>query len=304
MRDLLLAVLFLVALAGGGVHALLHSLRVTQPSLKCARTPFNTPSSRFMSDSKLSDEEKVKLDSRYNKLIGTFIKCTFSGFGDVEGMSCNIELQKDFAVKFSGGLDTPKPGFWRALKLDNGNEVVEATQPVFAEYMFYFDLWEPNLVWKGTLDLENMKVTDGEVFANKKRFGLIPYQDSIATFSGDILPIADKAKMRAMPTFAAQRFVPPNDFEDPMDMKRYPELFEPSYVEWWFEAEDALARGLPAPPRPQTFFSPPEMSSKGAYMEEESARRSDDLTAVREMGKKSGKGNKGSKGMSVKKTTE
>lgn len=293
MRDLLLTVLLLVALARG--VALLHSLPSTQSSLKNPRT-FSTPTRRFSSDSNLSDEEKENLDNRYNKLIGTFIQCSFSGFGDIDGMTCNIELQKDFAVKFSGGLDTPKPGFWRALKLENGKEAIEATQPVFPEYMFYFDLWEPNLVWKGTLDLVNMKVTDGEVVANKKRWGLFPYQDSIATFKGDILPISDKPKMR-IPTFAAQRFVPPNDFEDPRDMKRYTELFEPEYVDWWFDNEDAMARGSQSPLRPKSFFSPPGMSGSTAYIEDEGrSKRENDLTAVRQSGK--GKKGKGSKGMS------
>jgi len=39
-------------------------------------------------------------------------------------------------------------------------------------------------------------------------------------------------------------------------MKRYPELFDPEFVEWWFSVEDALARGDTPPPRPKAFFSP------------------------------------------------
>jgi hypothetical protein len=49
---------------------------------------------------------------------------------------------------------------------------------------------------------------------------------------------------------------PPDDFLSPNDMKRYPEIFAPEFVDWWFSVEDALARGETPPSRPKAFFVP------------------------------------------------
>lgn len=32
-------------------------------------------------------------------------------------------------------------------------------------------------------------------------------------------------------------------------MKRYPEIFDPEYVDWWFAVEEALGKGETPPPR-------------------------------------------------------
>jgi hypothetical protein len=128
--------LFLLLLIERGANALLH-------------TTTRTLSSRRFLSTVPDDTEKSELDKGYEQLYDCYIQCTFSGFNGLRDMPCNIELQKEFKVKFSGGLDSPEPGFWRAIRLDNGNDIIEATQPVFAEYMFYLDLWEKTLMWKG-----------------------------------------------------------------------------------------------------------------------------------------------------------
>ena len=47
--------------------------------------------------------------------------------------------------------------------------------------MFFFDLDEPTLLWRGIIDKTNKKIIDGVVIANKKRFGIFPYTLTLST---------------------------------------------------------------------------------------------------------------------------
>jgi hypothetical protein len=70
-----------------------------------------------------------------------------------------------------------------------------------------------------------------------------------------------------LPQFSEQRFDPPDDFDSPYDMERYPELFNPKFVKWFFESEAALGEGKEAPRRPQAFWVP----EKGSGVDDEEA---------------------------------
>ena len=151
------------------------------------------------------DVAKQELDGRFEKLVGTFVRTRFSGFDGLTDMTCNMELMTNFAVKFSGGIDSYLPGYWRAVVLDSGEERLEISHPVLPEMMFFFDLTEPNILWKGKLDMKSMTVTGGEISATKKRFGLIPYTETLGSFSGDLLPISEKTKGEKAPKFSNQK---------------------------------------------------------------------------------------------------
>ena len=119
-------------------------------------------------------------------LTGYKMLCTFNGFG-VENMTCGIELKEKFEVQYSLGISSEGPGFWRIVKYDDGKEVIEATQPIGPTYMFLFELWESPIIWRGDIDLKNMKILNGEAITTKKRFGLFPYNERIATFEATLL---------------------------------------------------------------------------------------------------------------------
>ena len=72
--------------------------------------------------------------------------------------------------------------------------------------MLFFDLWEPTLIWRGKLDIANNKVVDGEVITNKKRFGLFPYTETLATFTAELLVPGRKLPTVDLPKFSEQRF--------------------------------------------------------------------------------------------------
>ena len=218
------------------------------------------PQSRIASGSRLHSSTKqianaADLPKGATDLTGYTMDVTFTGF-NAYNMTCAIGLKEKFQVEFSRGLLSPKPGFWRVIGYDGGAEMIEATQPVSAEYMFFFDIWEPTILWRGTIDKANMKVKDGIVITNKKRFGVIPYTETLATFSANLLPPGFVLPELKTAKFSDQVFVPPIDFDDPNDMKNFPELFDPEFVSWWFSVEDALARGERPPERTKKSFLP------------------------------------------------
>lgn len=180
---------------------------------------------------------------------------TFTGF-NAENMNCGITLKPKFEVEFSRGVLAAKPGFWRIIGYDQGKEYVEATQPVTAEYMFFFDITEPSILWRGSIDKVNMKVTDGVVITQKKRLGIFPYTETLATFTADILSPKENLPDVRVPKFSDQVLLPPANFIDPNDMKQFPEIFDPDFVKWWFANEDAVAKGLPPLSRPKAFWVP------------------------------------------------
>lgn len=203
--------------------------------------------------------------------------CTFTGFG-TENATCALVLKPNFKVEYSRGISSYSEGFWRVIKMTDGKEVVEATHPVLPEYMLFFDIWEPNILWRGNLDMSAMRVTGGQVLTTKKRFGLFPYQEVLATFTAEIFVPGQELPAVDLPNYSDLRFDPPDDFETPYDMQLYPELFDPEYVQWFFASEEAVAKGLPPPPRPKAVFRPDPRArsreSDDGYAEEEESFRS------------------------------
>ncbi len=80
-------------------------------------------------------------------------------------------------------------------------------------------------------------VEDGRVLTNKKRFGIFSYVDTLATFHAHIsLKGAPLPKM-SIARLSDQKLLAPVDFESPYDIKRYPEYFNPEYVDYFFACE-------------------------------------------------------------------
>jgi hypothetical protein len=131
---------------------------------------------------------------------------TFDGF-NAEKMNFAIELNDNFQATFSRGIESLSPGFWRVVKYEDGRETVEITHPILPEYMFFFDIWEPTILWRGRLDVENQKIVEGEVITNKKRFGLFPYTETLATWEAQLLTPGEKLPEVKLPSMADMRFV-------------------------------------------------------------------------------------------------
>ena len=123
----------------------------------------------------LADDLQTATDLTNHKLW-----CTVDGFNAV-GVNCALVLEEGFKVKFTKGISAYSDGFWRVIKMTDGSEVIEATHPIIPEYMLLFDIWEPNILWRGQLNKETMTVSEGQVITNKKRLGIFPYTEVIAT---------------------------------------------------------------------------------------------------------------------------
>ena len=61
-------------------------------------------------------------------------------------------------------------------------------------------------MWTGTLDKNLKFLTDGNVLTKKKRFGFIPYTESLATFSAKVLLPSESLPKVALPDFMLQDF--------------------------------------------------------------------------------------------------
>jgi len=205
-------------------------------------------------------------------LTGYKLWCTFNGFG-VQNMTNGIELKADFKADFAKGITANGLGFWRIVGYDDGRVVLEATQPILAEYMYFYDIWEKNIYWRGTVDMKTMRILDGTVFTNKKHLGIIPYTETLATFEADLIAPGGSFPSVKFPSFKDQRWDPPDDFETPFDMRRFPEIFDPAFVDWWFANEDSLAAGGPSVPRPQAFFVPEKAVPESAEVEQDTLER-------------------------------
>jgi len=188
-------------------------------------------------------------------LAGNNLWISFTGFGVVD-MNFAIELKENFKAVYSRGLESREPGFWRVVRYDDGKETVEITQPLLPEYLYFFDIWEASILWRGELNMATGRVENGEVITNKKRFGLFPYTEVLATFSADLMGPESRLPDVVVPELNDQNFVMPVDFNVPGDMKKYPDLFNKDYVDWMFQVEDATVRGETPPPRPRAFFVP------------------------------------------------
>jgi hypothetical protein len=150
------------------------------------------------------------------------------------------------------------------VKYEDGKESVEITHPLLPEYLYFFDIWEASILWRGTLDMDSGVVVDGEVITNKKRFGLFPYTEVLATWSARVLSPDEQLPDVPVPQLKDQTFLMPKDFTGPGDMRRYPEIFDRDYVDYMFTVEDAAVRGEEPPPRPQETFVPGASAAKGS----------------------------------------
>jgi hypothetical protein len=186
------------------------------------------------------DEQNAAQSAR--DMTGHSLMATFTGFG-IKDMPCGMEFKDNFKVIYSRGVESSNPGFWRVIKFEDGREQIEATCPVLPEWMYFFDIWEGSVLWRGELDYENGRVVNGQVLTNKKKFGLFPYQETLATFEGELYTPGDSLPPMVLPSMTDQKFVPPVDFISPLDMERYPAIFDSEYRRWWFSVEDALAAG-------------------------------------------------------------
>lgn len=206
----------------------------------------------------IEEESEFKLSAQ--DMTGYCLLCRFSGFG-VVNMTCTMEFLPNNEVKYGGGIESLKPGQWRVIRYSDGRQEVEATLPLLPEHMYLLDLWDPSLLLRGELDMFNMRVSNGEMVTNKKRFGLIPYKETVGTFEADLFSPKDKLPVFDVPRVSDMSFLPPEGFNDPRDMKKYPQLFDPEFVEWWFAVEDSMARGQQPPVRPKAFFTPSRVST-------------------------------------------
>jgi len=201
-----------------------------------------------------------EMEQTARDLTGHALWVRFDGLG-VEGMEFSMELQNKFKVLYGRGVTAYEPGFWRVVKYEDGKESVEATHPVPPEYMFFFELEEKNILWRGDLDMERRRVENGQCITNKKRFGFIPYQETLATWTADVILPGEVLPTVALPKLSAQQFNPPADFLSPLDMERYPQSFSSEFRRYFFAVEEALSKGKSPPPRPKPFFTPGSSSS-------------------------------------------
>lgn len=188
-------------------------------------------------------------------LTGYQIYISFSGFNGATNVPALFSLERDFKVRFKG-VDSATPGFWRVIKYDDGRESLECNHPLIPEYLYFFDIWEPSILWRGDIDMNNMKILSGEVTTNKKRFGIFPYTETLATFTADIYPPnSDNVPVLDVPNLKDIAIIPPENFDSPYDMKQHPDVFNPEFVEWWFENEDSIANSNQEVKRPKPFWS-------------------------------------------------
>jgi hypothetical protein len=188
-------------------------------------------------------------------LTGHKLWVTFTGF-DVVNMNFGISFEKGFSSVFSRGLQAREPGLWRVVNSDDGKVIIEITQPLLPDYLYFFNIWESSILWRGELDIATNSVNNGKVVTNKKRFGLFTYQDILATWSAVLLVPDQKFPDVNVPKLVDQTFAMPQDFDKPRDMERYPEIFAEDYVSWMCDVEDATIQGYPVPNRPQNYFVP------------------------------------------------
>lgn len=59
--------------------------------------------------------------------------------------------------------------------------------------------------------MTNKKIVEGEVTTNKKRFGLFPYVETLATFEAELLAPGQKLPNVVLPDFSNLRFMVRND---------------------------------------------------------------------------------------------
>lgn len=193
----------------------------------------------------------------YKQLVGSRLLVTFDGLG-TENMTCLIDLGDNGESLFSGGVESFEKGFWRLVVPSSTSELptLEIIHMITPEYMFFFDTAESKMLWSGKVDMVNRQVISGEVSAKKLRFNIFPYDDIVATFNTTIHLKGEPKPGIEIPEFYIGDFAAPPDFEDPGDIDKFPYLFAPDFVDWWYSVEDAMSRGETPPPRPKNYFVP------------------------------------------------
>lgn len=246
-------------------------------------------------DESSSGGAKTELESQsVRDLVGHKLIVTFTGL-DVVDYTFGMEFLENFKVLYKNGMESREPGFWRVIKDGNGKEILEVTQPLTPSFMYVCDVFETSILWRGELDYDSKKVSSGEVITNKKNLGLFPYQETLATFIATILGPEEALPAVSIPRMKDQQFYPPRDFFSPLDMEKYPEIFDSKFIDYFMRVEDALAAGNTPPKRPQPFFHP----SSSAVDSEEVAKsevKERELTGKQRELSRRKRGNKGSKG--------
>lgn len=95
--------------------------------------------------------------------------------------------------------------------------------------------------------MKSKRIVNGQVITNKKRFGLFSYEKELAKFEARIIEPGESVPVIDIPSLSEIPILPPDDFLTPYDMKLHPEIFDPEYVDWFFECEEKLALGQTPP---------------------------------------------------------
>lgn len=104
--------------------------------------------------------------------------------------------------------------------------------------------------------MESKRIINGLVTTNSKRFGLFSYEKILANFEANLIEPGGIIPVIEIPELSQVPIAPPDDFLTPFDMKLHPEIFDPEYVDWFFDSEEKLALGQTPSPRPKPFWIP------------------------------------------------
>lgn len=142
------------------------------------------------SDENLPNYDFTNEDDVKQWLVGCKLYSLYKGF-KMERAEVMIYLdhgktEQDFITKFDGTITSYEDGLFRITRDDeNTNRYeykIEMIHVVRPDVCFYFDLDEKFIKWTGTLNMQTKTITNGIVTTNKKRFGIIPYVEELATF--------------------------------------------------------------------------------------------------------------------------
>jgi hypothetical protein len=174
------------------------------------RIPLSLRDARLSPSSLDTASNAENMNGELKQLLGNSnLMVTYDGFNDVENMTCIISLSKNSEVDFSGGIQAFKKGFWRVYNSDSSNALwtVEMSHFVLPEYILFFDIWEPVILWKGQVDIASKQIINGQVLSRTKILGLFPYTKTIATFRARILVEGEAVPYVAVPKLSDQVFV-------------------------------------------------------------------------------------------------
>ena len=140
--------------------------------------------------------------------------------------------------------------------------------------------------------MKSKRIINGQVTTNKKRFGLFAYEQELAKFEANLIEPGENVPIIDIPTLSEVPILPPDDFLTPFDMKLHPEIFDPEYVDWFFETEEKLALSQTPPPRPRPFWVP-RSDKLDAAAKEKVENENSSSKGKKELRQKEDKGGKG-----------